>query len=271
MNADEVATDAERPRSRIRDIVWLMIAALLALLFVVDLVENIVAVAQHEWSVLPGAPFALLFFWWTARGAWRRTSSGRRQRQAKLASHDKQSIWRVDWRAFTLFLPNGAESYVRRADADLRIALRSIVVVLSGVVLFLASFLATFPDLPNGAVMPWLALLAVIAAAGLNTARLLTHQPLDCSSDDALAAAYIPMVCIRLALAESIALFALTFTFLGGPAWTYYVGAACSLVWLWVGVAPTRSTLARDQRRIAKQGCDRSLVDALGPTPHATA
>lgn len=260
-----------RPRSRVRDIVWLAIAALLALLFVVDLVENIVAVAQQEWSVLPGAPFALLFFWWTARGAWRRTSWGRRRREAKRASRATQSIWHVDWRSFTLFLPNGCESYMRRDDADLRLALRSIVVVFSGALLFLASFLATFPDLPNGAVMPWLALLAVIAAAALNTARLLTHQPLDCSSDDALAAAYIPMVCIRLALSESIALFALTFTFLGGPAWTFYVGAACSLVWLWVGVAPTPSTLARDQRRLGEQGCDRSLATALGPRPPSPA
>jgi hypothetical protein len=254
-----------------RDAVWLTVAALLALLFVVDLVENIVAVARQEWSVLPGAPFALLFFWWAARGAWRRTSWGSRRRAAKRASRNMESIWRVDWRSFTLFLPNGTESYMRRNDADLRIALRSIVVVFSGALLFLASFLATFPDLPNGAVMPWLALLAVIAAASLNTARLLTHQPLDCSSDDALAAAYMPMMCIRLALAESIALFALTFTFLGGPAWTYYVGAACSLIWLWAGVAPTRSTLARDQRHLAEQGCERSLAAALGPRPQTTA
>ena len=264
MNADRV----DRPRSRIRDVFWLTVAALLALLFVVDLIENIAAVAQREWSVLPGTPFALLFFWWTARGAWRQTPWGKRRREARNATRDTQSIWRVDWRAFRLFLPNGYELYTRRADADLRIALRSIVVVFSGVLLFLASFLATFPNLPNGAVMPWLALLAVIAAAALNTARLLTHQPLDCSSDDALAAAYVPMVCIRLALSESIALFALTFTFLGGPAWTYYVGAACSLIWLWVGVAPTRSTLARDQRHLGQQGCERSLVDALGPRPH---
>jgi hypothetical protein len=266
MNGDGI----DKPRSRVRDIIWLTVAAFLALLFVVDLVESVIAIAQRDWAQLPGAPFALLFFWWTTRGAWRRTSWGKRRREARKATRGANSRWYVDLRSFRLLLPNGYESYTRRDDADGMIALRSIVVVMTGVVLFFASIIATFPGLPNGAVMPWLALLAVIAAAALNTARLLTHQPLDCSSEDALAGAYITMVCLRLVLSESVALFALTFTLLGGPAWTYYVGAACSLVWLWVGVAPTRSTLARDQRRIAEQGCDRSLVDALAPRPQTT-
>src|ERR1700690_4268477 len=108
MSSDGVATDAEQPHSRIRDVVWLTIAALLALLFIIDLVENVVAVAQREWSALPGAPFALLFFWWTARGAWRRTSWGRRRREAGKAARGSNSRWRVDLRAFGLFLPNGA-------------------------------------------------------------------------------------------------------------------------------------------------------------------
>ena len=111
---------------------------------------------------------------------------------------------------------------------------------------------------------------AMTNASAVNTVRLLTHNPLDCSSDDALAAAYVPMFSLRLALAGSVGLLALTFTFLGGPSWTYYVGAGFSLVWLWTRIVPTRSTLARDQRHIAEQGCDRSLVEALAPRPQTT-
>jgi len=261
----------EQPRSRTKDIIWLTVAAFLALLFVVDLVESLIAIAQRDWTDLAGAPAALLFFWWTARGAWRRTSWGARRRQAKDAARTSPSRWRVDMPGFLLFLPNGYESYTRRENANMLVALRSIIVMFSIVLFVFASTLATFPDLPNGAVVPWVPLLAVLVASSLNASRLVTNQPLDCSSDDALAAGYIPVVCLRLALAGSIALFGLTFTLLGGPAWTYYPAAACSLIWLWTGVAPTRSTLARDQRRMAGQGCDRSLTDALGPRPRTPA
>jgi hypothetical protein len=261
----------ERPRGRARDIIWLTVAAFLVLLFVVDLVESVIAIAQRDWTNVAGAPAALLFFWWTARGAWRRTSWGARRRQAKDATRTSPSRWRVDMRGFMLFLPNGYESYRRRADADVLVALRSIIVMFSIVLFVFAMTLATFPDLPNGAVVPWVPLLAALAASSLNAARLVTTQPLDCSSDDALATAYIPVVCLRLALAGSIALFGLTFTLLGGPAWTYYPAALCSLIWLWTGVAPTRRTLARDQRRMSGQGCDRSLTGALGPRPRTPA
>ena len=88
------------------------------------------------------------------------------------------------------------------------------------------------------------------------------ERPLDCSSDSALVQAYRTRLFLRIAFAESIALFAFVFCFVNGPKWIYYLGAGITSVRMAM-YAPTRQALERDQEELAARGCDRSLVAAL--------
>jgi hypothetical protein len=167
---------------------------------------------------------------------------------------------RIDLRGFLLFLPNGYESYARRNDPNLVIALRSVVVVITPLIGAIGSAIAAVLEPAHGPVAPWLALLSLFAISNYATCRLITTRPLDCASDASLAAGYISSVCLRITFATSLALFAYTFAIIAERAWLYAVGAVSSLLWLWSEIAPTGRTIARDQRRISSQGCDRSLV-----------
>jgi hypothetical protein len=108
-----------------------------------------------------------------------------------------------------------------------------------------------------------LVLLAAFATSSYGTCHFATTRPLDCSSDEALAAGYAASVCLRITFATSLALFAYTFAVISGTVWIYATGAALSLLWLWSQIAPTNRMIAGDQRRISGQGCGRSLVEAL--------
>jgi hypothetical protein len=68
---------------------------------------------------------------------------------------------------------------------------------------------------------------------------------------------------VRVALAETVAMFAFVFSFSGGPTWLYYVGAAFTLIRFWTGIAPTRSALLRDQDELNARGCGLSLIAVL--------
>ena len=255
-----------RSSLRVRDLLWGLLAAVFALFFSISFVETIIEIGQRSWSGVAAAPVALLIFFLIARTAWRRTLWGARRRKANISNTRAQG--RVDLGAFRLFVPNGYESYLRRrAGADLQVALRSIVLVLSIAFVFFGLILATMGGLPNGAVMPWLGILTVLAASTFTTDHLLSSQPVDCSSDDALAASYVSFVCTRLALVSGVALMGFTFAVVGGPVWIYFAGAAFAVVRMWTGIAPSRRTLTRDQQRIAEDGCERSLADALRRTP----
>ncbi len=51
---------------------------------------------------------------------------------------------------------------------------------------------------------------------------------------------------LRIAFAETVALFGFVFVFIGAARWTYYAAAAVSLFPFWTSAAPTRAALARD-------------------------
>ena len=113
---------------------------------------------------------------------------------------------------------------------------------------------------------PWLPILAAIGVlcTGLNHA---VERPLDCSTDEKLAGSYRTRFFLRIAFAETVALFGFVFAFIGAARWIYYLGAAFSLIRFWTVAAPTRSALARDQETLNAAGCSRLLVAALrGPT-----
>ncbi len=170
---------------------------------------------------------------------------------------------RFDRRAFLLFVPNGYEIYARRADADIAVALRSIIVVITLGFGAFGAALAAVVQSTHAAVAPWFALLGVLTVSNYVMSRFITTRPLDCTSDTNLAAGYVSAVCLRITFAASLGLFAYSFAVIAGQVWIYVVGGTISVFWLWLDVAPTQRAIARDQRRISTQGCARSLVVAL--------
>jgi F0F1-type ATP synthase membrane subunit c/vacuolar-type H+-ATPase subunit K len=117
-------------------------------------------------------------------------------------------------------------------------------------------------DAPGERATPWLVALAAIAAASVVLSAVV-ERPLDCSSAERLAATYRQRFFVRLAFAESVALFGFVFAFLEAPAWVYYVAGAFTLFRFFTHGAPTRAALGRDQDRLTLDGCGRSLVAEL--------
>ena len=124
---------------------------------------------------------------------------------------------------------------------------------------------------PKGdGVFPWLAILAILLVISVVTPRWV-ERPLDCASANALAGSYRTRFFLRVAFAESVALFGFAFAFVGGAAWIYFLGAAFALIRFWTGIAPTRSALANDQHILNEWGCELSLVASLrGIAPDTT-
>ena len=90
--------------------------------------------------------------------------------------------------------------------------------------------------------------------------------PLKCDSDEALRGSYRARFFLRLAFAESAALFGFVGFFLTYDWWPYPAGLAIAAVGFRYA-APTRANLRSDQERLADAGCDRSLVRVLRTTP----
>ena len=117
--------------------------------------------------------------------------------------------------------------------------------------------------LPNGPVVPWVPIVVVLAVPSLFADRLRSFADLDCSTPAKLAVGYRMQFMLRIVFAMTIALFVFAIAFIGGPASIFYPAAAVAFVRIWTGVAPTRSGLVRDQRRLDQKGIEVSLVGAL--------
>jgi hypothetical protein len=92
------------------------------------------------------------------------------------------------------------------------------------------------------------------------------RRPFDCSSDQSLAESYRMYFFLRVAFAQSIALFGFVATFVTGAKWLYYFALPFTAV-DYVGVAPTRTNLGRLQERLTSDGCHRSLTAAVRRPP----
>ena len=119
-----------------------------------------------------------------------------------------------------------------------------------------------FMQLRGGRLVPFLAVLVVLAVATTALERK-AERPLDCSSLTSLASSYRTRFFLRVAFAETVALFGFVFAFIGGTIWIYYAGAAFTLIRFWTAIAPTRSALAQDQAQLSVEGCTLSLMAAL--------
>jgi hypothetical protein len=132
--------------------------------------------------------------------------------------------------------------------------------ILFGVVILFLDLERT--DSPSPSVIAVaLAIYWVVTEVAVRTIR----RPLDCASEQSLAESYRVRFFLRLAFAESIALFGFVATFMTGATWLYFF----ALVFTAVGfaqLAPTRANLRRLQEELTSAGCHRSLVAALRRT-----
>ena len=92
------------------------------------------------------------------------------------------------------------------------------------------------------------------------------EKPLDCSDDRRLAESYRTRFFLRIAFAESAALFGFVGFFTASEWWVYPGGVAIAFAWF-ARAAPTRTRLQQDQEHLSEQGCFRALVPALTRLP----
>jgi hypothetical protein len=219
-------------------------------LFVGNIVSAIVAVFTGHWATIPVSLVFAFLFAFLARSNLQ--ASGLVTRAAPAPDPAPAAAVRDPGWGFSL----------RTSGRDGLSTLRSTFVSFAVAIVLFGIVIAYMDQLPNGPVLPWVAILAVMAVASVVAERS-TDRPLLCDSPARLAGSYRTRFFLRVALAESVALFAFAFSFIDAPAWIYYVGAAFTLVRFATTVAPTRAALARDQARLDAAGCDLSLVAAL--------
>jgi hypothetical protein len=189
------------------------------------------------------------------------------------ALSDDDPGWPISPSLLLLLVPGAAARYMRRsAGKDGLVLLRTVFLTFSISVVLIGVVIAVIGNLPNGPVVPWVPILVAVAVACVIGNRL-TEKPLDCSSPTALAASFRTRFFVRVAFAETVAMFAFVITFIGGPVWTYDAGAAFTRLRLWTVAAPTRRALAGDQAELDARRCrmplTRTLRDVI-PPPRAT-
>ena len=107
--------------------------------------------------------------------------------------------------------------------------------------------------------------LLVVAASGI-LIEPLVERPLPCTDDRGLAGSYRARFFLRMAFAESAALFGFVGFFLTYAWWPYPIGAMMAALGF-ARAAPSRRNLERDQDDLVDRQCARSLVGALRLAP----
>ena len=127
---------------------------------------------------------------------------------------------------------------------------------------FVVAFLAAGSSQRNAMSAPAVAVaVAVFGVASLFVPRIL-ERPLDCSTPAALVTSYRTRFFLRLAFADSAALVGFVGFLLTDEWWLYPLGGCFSLLGF-MGLAPTRRNLERDQEALNLSGCGHALTSAL--------
>ncbi len=169
--------------------------------------------------------------------------------------------WRLNWR---MLLPVQLQlRYFSRSGADPLIALRAVYLTFP-MYLILFGLVIPFvvPFRGDRETLPWALALAAIAIIDSVLPRMF-ERPIPC---DSLAGYFRTRMFLRLAFANSIALFGFIFAFTTMSGWLYYFGLALAVPGL-LRAAPTRTALIREQDELTARGCDRSLLEALRRSP----
>lgn len=180
---------------------------------------------------------------------------------------DEDPGWPISWRTFAgLLLPGaGVRSQIKAAQGDGLVLLRqvffsfSVALLLFGIVLvFLYPGLVPKGEEPK----PGIALALIAAGALAGVLERVLERPLACVDEQALADSYRTRFFLRIAMAESAAMFGFVGFFVSYEWWVYPAGVAITAIGF-RRAAPTRSNLANDQEHLYAQGCGLSLVGAV--------
>ena len=180
---------------------------------------------------------------------------------AEQSNPDEDPGWPPWTSALAFMVPGLMQSRLRRSGTDGLTLLRQITMSFSASTVLFGVVLA-FVRLRGGRVLLSLVIVAVLAFVVTAIERTV-ERPLDCSSITALAGSYRTRFFLRVAFAETVALFGFVRAFHGGTMWVYSAGAAFTLARFWTVVAPTRSALAQDQLQLNARGCGLSLIASL--------
>ena len=192
---------------------------------------------------------------------------------AVLVLGDDDPGWPVKKELLWALVPGVGRLFVRRRldrTANALVLLRQVfmsfclAIVMFGVVL---AFL--WPSQSKEAASPGLAIGLLVLGAIAGIAGRQIEKPLLCADDGSLVVSYRTRFFLRIAFAESAALFGFVGFFIASVWWVYPAGAAIAFVGF-ARAAPTRTRLRRDQERLNEQGCFRSLVAALTRQPSSS-
>jgi len=152
----------------------------------------------------------------------------------------------------------------REANGLVRLR-REFVSFIPGLLFFLIAlaFIAPF-DREGGTWLSGSVLVAGLVSIG--GALWVRGRGLSTASQEALAGSYQVAFFIGIGFAELAALWGAVVVILGGGLWLYMLGAAFTLVSLWL-IAPTARDIARRQRDITASGSPLSMSDALVEMP----
>jgi F0F1-type ATP synthase membrane subunit c/vacuolar-type H+-ATPase subunit K len=128
---------------------------------------------------------------------------------------------------------------------------------------FVLSFIAPFRSEHDG--LGWAIAIGGLALVNLALVRQV-ERPLSCESEAALGGSYRTRLFVRLAFAESTALFGFVGAFLINGNWIYFFAVLCSAP-AFIRLAPTKAAFIRDQDELTARGCNNSLVAALRSLP----
>jgi hypothetical protein len=122
-------------------------------------------------------------------------------------SEDEDPGWPRRGTLLLLMLPLAHRWYLRRHRRDDPLVLLRALFLGFGVALvwFGIVFAFTGGGLPNGPVLPWVPILAVIAAASVLQVQIAARKPLDCASPGALAGSYRTRFFLTIASTETVA------------------------------------------------------------------
>lgn len=168
-------------------------------------------------------------------------------------------IWRRRSRAdapqHSLFAP-GALGVMQRVFAPICVG----IILVGYVVLILDTEYLTRRDVSAGVVAVTVGAIGLVSLVG---GRIAVPR-LDVSDPARLVRSYRSRLFARLAWAEAPALLAFAgFLLLGGEAWVYGIGLVASLAGFALA-APTRTSVRREQERLADSGSNVDLVEVLG-------
>ena len=174
--------------------------------------------------------------------------------------------WHLTWKLLLMTVPYARFVYRRRSRGDQLIDLRNVYASFAVAQVGFGVVLPFLLPLRTGtAAVFWLLGIAVLTVlTTVFVARIV--RPLPCDSEAMLAAGFKARMFLRVAYAESTALFGFAAAFITRSSWVYYVCGLLAVPGL-LRAAPTRAALVRAQDDLDARGCGRSLVAALRQTP----